>query len=544
MNSVARFKQRKHMVSKIKNTITVESDVNQDMVNQFLSSKVDINLVTQTNQIMETHYKFEYDLHVSPEEAKEFLNKFKNDFNQARFDQLINDCKKDVINSIVTPFGLGKVVAAYDKVGGNVDTVHNVRSGVYVTENEQNAYENRGAYDSDKYHKDQNYIDTNRQHSKDRKNGTAVDYMSGKILNPNESHDLDHVVSAKEIHDDAGRVLAGIDGTKLANTDTNLKPTDKTANRSKKADSMEVFLTKKNEKIQKIEELKSKDSLSDTEQNELQKLEKLKSIDDEKAMKIDKDARKTQDSTINKEYYTSEKFAKNTAKEGVNEGYKMGAQQAIGLVMSELFTAVFDEILDIYKHGFSSGFDDERFFSVLKERLNNIAKRLIAKWKEVAIAFKDGFISGFISNLVTTVINMFVTTGKRLVRIIREGIYSLFRAVKLLLFPPENMSYEEAMHEAKKLIAAGLIVSLGVMIEESVAAFIKKIPIMMPFSDTLSAIFVGAITGLAITMTVYHIDKNKNDKDAIKLLITQTDSKLEDCEVLLERLQPMKILAN
>jgi hypothetical protein len=100
------------------------------------------------------------------------------------------------------------------------------------------------------------------------------------------------------------------------------------------------------------------------------------------------------------------------------------------------------------------------------------------------------------------------------------------------------------LHEAKKLIAAGLIVSLGVMIEESVAAFIKKIPIMMPFSDTLSAIFVGAITGLAITMTVYHIDKNKNDKDAIKLLITQTDSKLEDCEVLLERLQPMKILAN
>jgi hypothetical protein len=25
---------------------------------------------------METHYKFEYDLHVSPEEAKEFLNKW------------------------------------------------------------------------------------------------------------------------------------------------------------------------------------------------------------------------------------------------------------------------------------------------------------------------------------------------------------------------------------------------------------------------------------------------------------------------------------
>ncbi len=544
MSSVAKFKQRKQVLNKMKNTITVESDVNQDMVNQFLSSKVDTGLITQTNQIMEAHYEFEYDLHVSPEEAKEFLNKFKNDFNQARFDKLINDCKKDVINSIVTPFGLGKVFAAYDKVGGNVDTIHNARNGIYATDGEQNAYKNRGEYDSDKYHKDQNYIDTNRQYSKDRKDGTAVDYMSGQKLNPNESHDLDHVVSAKEIHDDAGRVLAGIDGSKLANTDANLKPTDKTANRSKKADSMETFLNKKNEKIQKIEVLKLKDSLSDKEQNELQKLEKLKLIDDEKVMKIDKEARKAQTSTINKEYYISEKFAKNAAVTGVNEGTKMGAQQAIGLVMSEFFTAVFDEILDIYKNGFSSGFDDERFFSVLKERLHNIAEKLMVKWKEVAIAFKDGFISGFISNLVTTVINAFVTTGKRGVRIIREGMFSLFRAIKLLLFPPENMTAEEAMHEAKKLIATGLIVSLGVFIEQSVETVIKSTGILAPFSVELTAVFVGAITGLAITMTVYHIDKNKNDKDAIKLLSTQTEATLENCEALLERLQPIKILVN
>jgi hypothetical protein len=75
MNYAERYKKRKNMLNQIENTITIESDVNQDMVNEFLHSKVNVNLINKTTQIMETHYKFEYDLHVSPEEAKEFLNK-------------------------------------------------------------------------------------------------------------------------------------------------------------------------------------------------------------------------------------------------------------------------------------------------------------------------------------------------------------------------------------------------------------------------------------------------------------------------------------
>lgn len=197
---------------------------------------------------------------------------------------------------------------------------------------------------------------------------------------------------------------------------------------------------------------------------------------------------------------------------------------------------MFDEILDIYKNGFSNGFENDRFFSVLKERLKNIALRIQEKWKDVAIAFKDGFLSGFISNLVTTAINMFVTTGKRVVRIIREGIYSLFKAVKMLIFPPENMTYEEAMYEAKKVIASGLIITLGVIAEQYIDSLIKGSVILEPLSDILTTIFVGAITGLAVTMTVYYIDKKKNDKDAIKKLINETDEKFDNLEVLLNRL--------
>ncbi len=525
------------MLHQISNTIIIDEDINQEEVDNFIKTKVDTNLIQKTAQTMDEHYKFEYDFNVSKNEAKEFLEKFKNEFNQERFDKLIDDCKKEIINSIVTPFGLGKIVAAYDKVGGNVDTVHNVRDEIYATEKEQTAYESRGNYNSDEYHKDKNYIEINKNHSQSRKEGEATDYMTGQKLSPNVSHDLDHVKSAKEIHDDAGRVLAGIEGKELANTDTNLKPTTATNNRSKKAYDMQTFLKKKNERIKKINELKFKSNLSPQEQNELKKLEELAKIDDKRASEADEEARKAIDKKINLTYYTSGKFVKNTAITSAKEGAKMGAQQAIGLVMSEFFTALFDEILDIYKNGFSNGFEDDRFFSILKERLKKIARKLKAKWKEVAIAFKDGFLSGFISNLVTTAINMFVTTGKRVVRIIREGIFSLFKAVQILLFPPQNLTYEEAMHEAKKIIASGLIISLGVIAEQYIDALIKSTVVLEPFTDILTTVFVGVITGLAVTMTVYYLDKKKNDKDSIKLLTKETSIRFDNVELLLSKLK-------
>lgn len=192
---------------------------------------------------------------------------------------------------------------------------------------------------------------------------------------------------------------------------------------------------------------------------------------------------------------------------GAREGAKMGTQQALGLVLCEFFKATFDEIQDIYANGFSSGFDDSRFFHVLKERLSRIARRIAAKWKAACAAFRDGFISGFLSNLVTVVINMFVRTGKRIVRVIREGFFSLLKAIKMLCFPPEGMTMAQAAHEASKLIAAGLAVIGGIAVEQHIDNMIKLAPWLEPFADILTVVIVGGLTGLVTTFIVYAIDK-------------------------------------
>lgn len=128
MNSVDRFKKRKKIIG----SISVYESVDKEVVNEFLNSEIDKSKVEASFKIVDEHYDFKYDFTVSKDEAKEFLEQFKKDFNQERFDKLILDCRKEVINSIVTPFGLGKIVAAYDKVGGNVTTIHNANQKIYA----------------------------------------------------------------------------------------------------------------------------------------------------------------------------------------------------------------------------------------------------------------------------------------------------------------------------------------------------------------------------------------------------------------------------
>ena len=528
MNSVDRFKKRKKIIG----SISVYESVDKELVNEFLNSEVDKSKVETSFKIVDEHYDFKYDFTVSKDEAKEFLEQFKKDFNQERFDKLIIDCRKEVINSIVTPFGLGKIIAAYDKAGGNVTTVHNANNKDFIDFDGEKYKKGVYAQQEDEYNRN-DYTNTKnsngQQFAGDGKNSVGSNFTKSKMDNDNNVIDAytgktqradttspDHIESLSQYHKDGGFMQSNKQKADFGTDENNLALTDRSINQSMRDFSKENWKDKESEKG-----LKNKDKFG---------------IDEEKLNNELKKAKEVKENHLPTNLEKGEYYLKNSASTGLNEGSKMGMQQAIGLVMTEFFTALFDEILDIYKNGFSNGFEDDRFFIVLKDRLKNIALKIQAKWKNVAIAFKDGFLSGFISNLVTTAINMFVTTGKRVVRIIREGIFSLFKAIKMLIFPPENMTYEEAMHEAKKVVASGLIISLGVIAEQYIDTLIKGSVILEPFSDILTTIFIGAITGVAVTMTVYYIDKKKNDKDAIQELIKQTTETLDNSELLLQKL--------
>ena len=182
-------------------------------------------------------------------------------FKEQRLQQLIDECQKTVLEQIIQPFGLSMAMFD-DKDGGDVDTVHNVRKGVYATENEKEKYNNREEYNSSQYHSHTNYKKKNAEVKEQKKSGNLQDAYTGKNVSPNSDIDLDHTISAKEAHDDAGAYLAEKNTKDLVNQASNLNATDRTINRSKKQKTTEEFIKvwekKRPERQKKIEELSKK----------------------------------------------------------------------------------------------------------------------------------------------------------------------------------------------------------------------------------------------------------------------------------------------
>lgn len=184
----------------------------------------------------------------------------------------------------------------------------------------------------------------------------------------------------------------------------------------------------------------------------------------------------------------------------------MGMQQALGVLLTEFISASFDAIVDVYKSGLHGGKVGASHTKALKMRLQNIADRVAAQWKGALAAFGGGIISGFLSKLVTVLVNMVATTAKRIVRVIREGLMAILRALKMALFPPKGMTKEQASDAALKLLATGLIVGLGIVAEEIIEKLVQSafpgLPVAM-----ITAVLVGALTGISTALVVYAIDK-------------------------------------
>lgn len=546
---IDRFKKRKEIIKKNQSQRFVRSLTDQEKVDELLNQSVDTDRLEKLDYSTDTNVSLE----VTPAEVNALLSELRSSFYKDRLDQLLEETRRGIISSIAVPFGLGKIISAYDKTGGNVDTIHNAREGIYATDDEKQRYNDRGDYNSSDYHGHKDYKNKNKEDSKLQDEGKLSDSYTGNVLekNANRHRHLDHTISANEVHNDAGRILAEVDGPSSANSESNLNSTSEHINNKsgKGALTTDEFLNKLErtapQRKARIEELSGKSELTGKENRELERLREHEAVDAERMRQIDEKARKKYNANINKEYYTSKKFLKNTASTGVNEGMKMGTQQAFGYLLVEFFSNSIIEITDVYNNGLK----DESLYKDIEIRLTRIGRNVADKWKGAIEGFSAGFISGFLSNLITTIINMFVTTSKRLVRIIREGVFSLLKAVKLIFFPPADMSFIETIHEAMKLIAAGGVVIVGVALEETVEKLILSVPFLVPFAFVATAVIVGSLTAIAMSLVVYLIDKMdilgvikaQETKFILDSLDKDNDEKLKQCERISEEVEGLLI---
>ena len=318
-------------------------------------------------------------------------------------DSLFEQYGRVIVQSMVTSFGLDFLIA--DRHGGDVDTIYNVRKigsdekMTYKNTSNQTAYDNRGVYDSHTYHSHSGYKEKNAEISSVKKDGKLIDEYTGEKIRGNEKSDLDHIISAKEIHEDRGRVLSGL-------------------------------------------------------------------------------------------------------------------RQALGLVFTELWFAVQDEF-EYLKN--SNSFNLENFLTAVGRGIKSGLANAKEKYRELFSKFLEGSVAGVLSSLTTTLCNIFFTTAKNIVRIIRQSWASITEAAKILFINPDNYLLGERLRAVAKILATGASVVAGTLVAEALGnTGLKALPAGL---GEIVTSFCGAfVSGILSCTFLYYLDRSELINKLVKWL--------------------------
>lgn len=422
--------------------------------------------------------------------------------------------RRSLSDNIIQQFGIEKLVSeAGFKDGGPVDTIHNVRRGIYATDEERVKFENNTKYNKNIQRElhggSKAYRDINREYSEQKKSGHGIDAYTGKNVSINEDMDLDHVIPTKEIHEDAGRILSETDSDKLANNQANLKLTNKNLNRSKQDKNMTEFIAvhKKNERNLKQERAKIAADLSiddDVKRKKLSNIDNKLAANYEKMEKADKHARLHNNLKISKDYYTSPKFIKATAKSSMQQGLANAKRQAIGVMLYSIKDMLFEELIPFVKD-WSLYHSMEERLTVFKQKIQHIKEKAVAMWSKLKDSLIDGFEGGVVSNLVSVAMNAFMTVLGDISKVLRSVITGGIQAFKFYRANRKTMTKRELMQNAMKLIVTPLTAMVGVVFSEALNAHLLETP-LAPWANLISSSVSALLTGIFAGLLLYAID--------------------------------------
>ncbi|MCF6780530.1 hypothetical protein [Stutzerimonas stutzeri] len=397
------------------------------------------------------------------------------DLKQQRLQKLFDDCQQQVISQIIGPFGLSMAMFE-DRNGGNVTTLHNFsrKDADYIAEKDMSSHEqSRKNYDREEY-SDPAFAKKSQEYRAKGKDG-----YTGKNVAP-EDMDLDHVTSLKTISKskkvhlalETGESLDRVKG--MANSDENLVATHKSINRSKRDGSLDELMERKGDEYKLKPEL----------------VAQAKERSEEYIA-----------STVNKALI--KKQGMELLQTGGKQAALMGMRQALGLLLTELVNGLFNEFKVLIKQGVEAGMT---LFEEIRQRLTRVIQSVVKKTPDAVGQMFQGGVSGFMSNLLTFLINNFLSTAKRFVTMIREGLLGLFRAFKMIFFPPKHMTGDQALQEGLKILTTVVVTSVGLLLNETVATFMATVPFLKPFADLITPVLIGIMTGLLSAFLAYQID--------------------------------------
>lgn len=414
-------------------------------------------------------------------------------------ESIFKQYERVIVESLITSFGLDFLVK--DHHGGDVDTINNVRKigsdpqMEYKSKANEDVYNNRGKYNDRDYKKDSYYQKMQHTARDDyHENGRTVgDAYTGSDLhflgkskgaNPKINAEVDHVIATKAIHDDRGRVLSGLNGKALADSPENLQFTNKSLNASKQDAEIPDYIEKHPELLPEVKE---------------------------KMMNRYNKAKSAYEAKLARAYYTSPAFAKDVAKAAGNVGVRMGLRQALGFIFTEVWFAVKDEFINM-----SDRFDIHELFIAIGNGIKRGFENAKQKYIEIFAKFREGIIAGTLSSLTTTLCNIFFTTAKSVVKVIRQTYASVVQAAKILFINPDNLPFGEQMRAAIIVISTGASIVVGSLVSEAIGKTgIGSIPTLGDVVQTFCGTFV---TGIMSCTLLYFFDRSEIMNKLIRAL--------------------------
>lgn len=474
---------------------------------------LDENTAFIENELMQLDEKFEFEaqkieLNDDLAHALNEFEKLKSQLPKEQTATLFELCKDNVLDTITSQFGLASLfIDARD--GGSVTTTHNFEKGITSNALDASKYQEfkrvqelKGE-DWQKYRHENYDSHNNYKAMYDNTDQIVVDGYTNKKI-PKSYTDVEHIVSVKEIESSASNhlYLSVEQRAEIASSDKNLIYADRGVNRSKKDSNLKEWLEDGNpEYTSKVDKKVAIKKYNDAKKNENKKrtIEALK------------------------------KNSKELLQTGGKDAVMIATYSAIGIVLKDLMQGIMIELrLTFEKRG------DEtlrEIFNRFKDRVSKILVEIKSKWKDILAGSLEAGITAFLSNIVVFVVNLFATTLKRFVAIIRAGFVSLVQAIKILANPPADMPKDEINYQALKVLTAGLIGALSLGLTEGIEKLLLSVPVLtpimslpLPFGDqtigdaiavTLSAMCGGLLT----TVALYFMDKAQRGTKESKIQI-------------------------
>jgi hypothetical protein len=412
--------------------------------------------------------------------------------NQQQQTDFVEQFQHMMIDQLLGPFGLSRVLFQ-DRDGGAITSVHNFEEGIVANDADAERHGSwqaanaqkfqRGDYNAklDELHDDMS-ADDGKYYDGYRAPGTEL--PQGPLTAAR-----DHVVAASEVERSSRGHLGQTREERVATAsqDENVVLTGFNMNSSKGDEDLLAWAAKPS----------SKDpSKTNAEYYDL---------DEQAIQQKYREAKGAVDSEQKKAVLLKQ-GGELLIEGGKAAGY-LAMRQMLGMILKDVVQGLISDVRYLVREGFNGA---TSLLDLVKQRLEQTFATLREKWAEYLKAGASAGLSGFMSTLITLVINSFITTAKNIVALIREGVMALVRAVQVIVSPPAHMTKGEVAFEVFRLLSAAVVTCLGLALEETIKKAIEAIPLLMPIAAELAPVITGIITGSLTLFTVLAFDRIKS----------------------------------